>query len=105
MESPYNSTPTLVDFAANGHSSLLEALIKRDIHPQEQAEAFVYGLLHVAESIQKIYCKLIPELLDNDKLSSEEMLDRIHDIRSEFDHIYYHMEDGKLSLLPLSEST
>jgi len=87
-------------FIADQGSALYDLLMRRQFKSSEEVEKFVYGLLHVAESIDKIYGELIPRVLSDPDAPSEVLEDRIFDLRSEFDHVDYHIRDGRLTLLP-----
>ena len=64
---------------------------------KEEAEAMVYGLSEIAESIDKIYSKIIPEILS--KENHDDLRDKVWDLREEFRHVKYHIDDGKLTEL------
>ncbi len=94
------SKDALQSFIADRGSTLYDLLMARQYKSQEEIEKFVYGLLHVAESIDKIYGELIPRVLSESGAPPEVLEDRVFDLRSEFDHVDYHIHDGELTLLP-----
>lgn len=70
--------------------------LERDkIFDKEKLDSFVHSLADIRESTNKIYEKYIPQLLENKNL--EELENVIWDIREEFRHIEYHMNDAELT--------
>ena len=60
-----------------------------------KTEALVYGLEEIKNSIDIIYDKIIPELI-NENLSKDQILNLLWEIREEFRHIDYHIKDSEL---------
>ncbi len=59
------------------------------------SEALALALFDISEAIETVYNELISKFLDN-KLSNEESNDFLLDLKQEFNHILYHIEDAKL---------
>lgn len=78
---------------------LNDLLKSRRVRPEAEAEAAVYALLDIAKSVDKVYSELIPTILSDPGAPMERLMDRIWDIREEFRHIAYHIQDGKLTEL------
>lgn len=86
----------LCDFSPTKSLELFETLKSRNILPEAEAEAAAYGLQEIAESMAKVYCDLIPRILNNPNATTDVIRDLYWDIREEFRHIDYHIRDGKL---------
>lgn len=68
-------------------------------HGQSDAEAIVHALTDIAESVDTVYRELLPKLLATLDRPHPEFQDALWDIREEFRHVAYHMEDAKLTEL------
>lgn len=75
---------------------LLEGL-QRQGFDRERADAVVHALVDIEESTRKIYVDLLPELVRSLAESSDAFKDKLWDIREEFRHIAYHLQDAKLA--------
>jgi hypothetical protein len=64
---------------------------------EEKSGAVSYALGDISSSVKTIYSLLIPRLLESEKLTKEEVLETLWDIRDEFRHIQYHIDDAKLT--------
>jgi hypothetical protein len=78
------------------HEELLAGLVRQGID-HERAEAIVHALVDIGESMGKIYGTLLPELMAVLDLSSAEFKDKLWDIREEFRHVEYHLQDAQLT--------
>ena len=72
----------------------LRALVEIRGLSRERGEAIVHALIDVAESIEKIHSASIPKLLLAS--SSEEVQEILWEIREEFRHVEYHIQDSGL---------
>lgn len=79
-------------------TKLLRILIEKNIQKKDEGEIFVFGLTEVAESIIEIYEILIPSIINSENKTQEEIEQLISDLKGEFSHILYHIEDSKLYL-------
>ena len=75
---------------------LLAGFLRKDFD-RERAEAIVYALVDIAESMEKVYGTLLPELLAVLDRPSAEFKDKLWDIREEFRHVEYHIHDAELT--------
>lgn len=73
-----------------------ELLKQRKVVTPEQADAIGHALVDIAESIQRIYIELIPKVLNEQESSEEVFQDAVWDLREEFRHIDYHIQDSGL---------
>ena len=73
---------------------LLAVLSARPVLPGRDHEAIVHTLTDIAASGQKVYGELLPELLSDPSVATEALQDTLWDIREEFRHIQYHIDDG-----------
>ena len=73
-----NSVNCLKKFRNEDHKKLFE-ILKKNFLSTNNAEVIVYALYQIAEHIEKIYAKYIPELIntDSDKTKSEEIFEEI----------------------------
>lgn len=60
-----------------------------------QAEAIIHALIDNEESFQTVYKEMVPKILQTN-LTNDEFMDLLWDIRDEFRHIDYHIQDGNL---------
>jgi len=81
----------------NSYEKLFDLIITKKIMPQEKAEAWCFAIHDIEESILKIKNKMLPHLLSQEGENSEKFQEGIWDIREEFRHIQYHINDGKLT--------
>jgi hypothetical protein len=86
----------LREFADTGSGKLLGLAEKRRLGSRESVDALVHALVDIAESIEKVYGKIIPKILDEPEMASELLRERLWEIREEFRHIDYHIHDAKL---------
>lgn len=87
------------EFRSVQAAKLLELIKSRGLLDHEAAEAVIHALTDISESIEKIYGELVPDLLDTFGAPEDDLKDKLWDIREEFRHIEYHMEDAKLTEL------
>jgi hypothetical protein len=85
--------------AGGVRSEELLAGLERQGLDRKEAEAVVHALVDVAESMEKIYRTLLPELMGVLDQPSAVFKDKLWDIREEFRHVEYHLRDGKLTEL------
>jgi len=86
----------LREFADTGSGKLLGLAEKRRLGSRERIDALVHALVDIAESIEKVYGKIIPKILDEPEIPPEALRERLWEIREEFRHIDYHIHDAKL---------
>lgn len=78
------------------YNNLYQVLLDKGIMSKNQCGAWVYALHDIDESIGEVYTKIVPKLLD-EKLTKEQIQELMWDIREEFRHIQYHIDDAKLT--------
>lgn len=85
---------------ANGvrADELLAGLLRQGMD-REQADALVHALVDIGESMEKIYGTLLPELMGALDQPTAVFKDKLWDIREEFRHVEYHLQDAKLTEL------
>ncbi len=71
-------------------------LEKMEIKEEKELESFVHSLLDIEESFKKIYNVHVKNILDNEN-NDEVIKDNLWDIREEFRHIDYHINDANLT--------
>jgi len=81
---------------------LYQKLKKDSIFEKDKLDAFVHSMVDIKESTDKIYNKYIPKLLETK--STEELEETIWDIREEFRHINYHINDADLLEISIDKS-
>lgn len=86
----------LQEFIISLHKDLLEIIIKRELMTKDAAEASIYALHDIAESIEEIYKDIIPKIIENRDNSKEYLNELILELKNEISHILYHIEDAKL---------
>ncbi len=64
---------------------------------EEEAETLAHALLDISESIEKLYCSPVPQLLSEQEARSEHIEEVLWDIRAEFRHIDYHIHDARFT--------
>ena len=74
---------------------LLQGLVRQGMD-REKADALVHALVDIEESVRKIYVELVPELVGTLDESPDAFKEKLWDIREEFRHIAYHIEDAGL---------
>lgn len=84
----------MTSFKDGQAKKLKEILALHKVLNPEEAEALVYGLMEIAESVNKIYSQIIPEILSTQ--NNDALKDKVWDLREEFRHIQYHIDDGRL---------
>lgn len=77
---------------------LLAGLLRQGFD-RERADAVVHALVDIAESMERIYTKLLPDLMDGFDQPGDVFKEKLWDIREEFRHVEYHLNDGKLTEL------
>ena len=77
------------------NDKLYPKLKNDEIFKKEKLDTFIHSLADIKESIDEIYNNYVPKLLEDKPL--EELEDIIWDIREEFRHIQYHIEDADLT--------
>ena len=77
------------------YEKLLRNIISLEILKTNKAEALIYGLQEIKDSIEIIYNEILPKLFD-DKLNKEQLLELLWDLREEFRHIDYHIKDAEI---------
>lgn len=80
----------------NKHREFYTILEKSKCKEKEELESYVHALLDIEESIEKIYNVHIKNILENEN-DTETIQDIIWDIREEFRHIDYHINDAALT--------
>ena len=79
------------------YDKLYEILIQKKVMEDAAAESWCHALHDIKESIDKVYDDLIPQLLSKTESDKEPFLNLVWDIREEFRHIQYHIDDGHLT--------
>lgn len=77
---------------------LLAGLLRQGMD-REQADAVVHALVDIGESMEKIYGTLLPELMRALDQPTAVFKDKLWDVREEFRHLEYHLQDAKLTEL------
>jgi len=80
------------------NEELLAGLLRQGFD-RERADAIVHALVDIAESMEKLYGTLLPELIATLNRPSAEFKDKLWDLREEFRHVEYHLRDAKLTEL------
>ena len=88
-------TPTR--FPDSQAEKLLALLSARSVLPGRDHEAIVHALTDIAASVEKVYGEMLPVLLSDPTVATEALQDTLWDIREEFRHIQYHIDDGALT--------
>ena len=83
-------------FVDNSRAKHLIDLLSESAMSIDQAEAVAHAFVDIADSIDKIYIELLPALLARKGESLERLKEAIWEIREEFRHIEYHIQDAKL---------
>jgi len=90
-----NDKNILSEFRDKYENIFYDILKKSPALKNEEADCITYALHDISESIEKIYQRIIPKFLEPN-LTEDKLKDLIFDIKSEFDHVLYHVEDAKL---------
>ncbi len=70
---------------------------KHNLLSSEQRASTLYALSEIAESMEKIFLQMIPRLASMGAESDVDAVkDALWDIREEFRHVQYHIDDGQL---------
>jgi len=78
------------------HDKLYEILLRNKIFAQKELDAYVHALVDINESLTKIYTECVNNILSNGD-NKDAIINAIWDIREEFRHITYHIDDAKLT--------
>ena len=87
------------EFRTSQAKKLFELIKSHEILDDEAIETVIHALIDISESIEKIYGELIPDILNLSGSMSDDLKDKLWDVREEFRHIEYHIEDAKLTEL------
>lgn len=87
----------IVDCIKKNDHFLFEILVGKKIITKDEAGAFTYALIDIAESVERIYFNIVPQILEKHTAKKEVLQDLFWDIREEFRHIQYHINDAKLT--------
>lgn len=85
----------------NLNTELYTKLEKAEIFKKDKLDSFIHSLVDIKNSIDEIYNVYIPILLKNE--SKELLEETIWDIREEFRHINYHIEDANLTNISIDK--
>jgi hypothetical protein len=77
------------------YEKLFKKILEKKFYSNNDSEALVYSLMEIEKSINIVYEKILPILLEKN-MTKEAFLEMLWDIREEFRHIDYHIKDGKL---------
>lgn len=83
------------------NDKLYPKLEKDNIFDKSKLDAFVHSLADIQESMNKVYSKYIPKLLEDKSLENLEEI--VWDIREEFRHIEYHINDADLTNISIDK--
>jgi hypothetical protein len=75
---------------------LLNVLTSDDLMALEKAESVTHALVDIAESIAEVYEVLLPKLMSLEQSSKSARQEVLWEIREEFRHIEYHLNDAGL---------
>ena len=81
---------------SNKMDKLFDILKKHQIFKKDQLEAYIHALVDINESLNKIYLEYIDAIIANSD-DKDIVIDNIWEIREEFRHISYHLNDAKLT--------
>ncbi len=93
------SEDRVLTFGVAEANELGNPLVSRGVLSDEEAGTLALALLHISESVEKLYFSLVPHLLSEQEASPERMKEVLWDIREEFRHIDYHIHDAELTVL------
>ena len=94
-----DSHSTFQKFRSVQADKLFELIKSHGLLGPEEAEAFIHALNDISESIERIYCELVPNMLNSSIAKDDDLKDKLWDVREEFRHIEYHLKDAKLTEL------
>ena len=75
---------------------LFNLLEQKSSFKKKEIEALVYGLIEIKASFEKIYDSIIPNMLKISENNTELLQDLLWDLREEFRHVDYHIQDSKV---------
>ena len=75
---------------------LFKLLEQKSSLKKKEIEALVYSLIEIKDSFEKIYNSIIPNMLKISGNNTELLQDLLWDLREEFRHIDYHIQDSKI---------
>jgi len=78
---------------------LLEILKKSSLFSVEEYESIIHALIDIHESIDEVYNKIIPKILNVKNIKRQDLKDFLWNIGEEFRHIDYHIKDSKITEL------
>jgi hypothetical protein len=79
---------------------LLELFTRGDLLKQEAAEALVHALVDIKLSINNVYDKVLPQLIQKQgSMTKEQVLEGLWELREQFRHIDYHIKDSNITNL------
>ena|ERR1700674_5327590 len=84
------------NFRSSTHVNLFNILRESKLLPEELAESTTHALIDISESIETIYMQIIPEIIKCNAKEKEKIDALLFDLKQEFSHILYHIEDAKL---------
>ena len=62
-------------------------------------QELVYALVEIEESFEKVYSDILPQILAEESIDKDRLRDLLWDIREEFRHIEYHIQDSQVTEL------
>lgn len=94
-----NEIDYLDNFSRNSHNLFYDIILNKGILTKDSTDALTHALVDISKSIKEIYSIIIPKILQNPNENKDFILDLLWDIREEFKHIQYHIDDAKLTEL------
>ena len=91
--------PNFLSHFRENDEKLHKIVQSRGLLNEERADAFIHALLDISESIEKVYGEIIPKLLKLKDSKDDDFNDVYWEIREEFRHILYHINDADLTEL------
>ncbi len=76
---------------------ILELLTRDAILDREKAESIVHAFVDIEHSLNEVYNKILPELIQTGEFRQEQILEKLWEIREQFRHIDYHIHDANLT--------
>ena len=77
---------------------LMDLLTRNELFQQQAAEALVHALVDIKDSINKVYDHVLPRIIHKQKsLTNEQLLEELWEIREQFRHIEYHINDSHIT--------
>lgn len=76
---------------------ILELLTRDAILDREKAESIVHAFVDIEHSLNEVYNKILPELIQTGESRQEQILEKLWEIREQFRHIDYHIHDANLT--------